>query len=265
VAEAVARWLTRRRLKWQVESSPWEDAPYRSTLTVVQGGPTLLIEAQGRLSYHRALADFAAWLMANRHYAELSIAVDAGAEAPVRALEDMKRAGVGLLLVEEGGSVKQAHAPLNPALLVQPDPTLRYGDCKSEVGASVEKFNQVNRKDGLRDMCELVERETEKLALAAVRKGLMSMDEKAVGGMDWSGQINTLASHKAFAPGVPLLDDGLKNDFHSFRGARNLVDHPARSARDNAKRVRQFAERMAQGPRLVAELVSLRRKVNRQR
>jgi hypothetical protein len=204
------------------------------------------------------------WLMANRKYAELFIAVDENADLPVRELNDVKRDGVGLLMVDDTGSVHVAESARNPALTVNPDPTLRYGDCKSEVEAAIEKFNHVDRKDGLRDMCELVERETEKLAVSAARKSMLTMPEAAVRAQDWSTKINTLASNKAFVPpAIPVLDDPLKNDFHSFRGARNLIDHPSRSARDRQRRERQFAERMAQGPRLVAELVSIRRRINR--
>ena len=59
----------------------------------------------------------------------------------------------------------------------------------------------------------------------------------------------------------PIVTGIFKNDLHSFRGARNLVDHKVRGKRDDVKRQKQFAERMMQGPRLVSELVSLQRKV----
>jgi hypothetical protein len=86
----------------------------------------------------------------------------------------MKRDGVGLLVVDASGVVVESQKARNPALVVTPEPTLRYGDCKQEVAEAIKKFNDVDRKDGLRDMCEIVERETEELALRAVKKNWLT-------------------------------------------------------------------------------------------
>jgi hypothetical protein len=207
------------------------------------------------------LKELAVQLAANRQYAELYIATRDEGVLSGEMLQALRKDGVGLLLVAESGAVSTHSAARNAALVVSPDPTLALGDRKQEVQAALRKFNDVNRKDGLRDMCEVVEGETKKLAMKASRKGVITVTEQAIEGLDWSNQINCLASAKCHAPGRQvLIDDKLKNDFHSFRGARNLVDHPAKGKRQEAKRQRQFAERMVQGPRLVAELVSLRRK-----
>jgi hypothetical protein len=177
----------------------------------------------------------------------------------------MKQDGVGLLVVGVAGDVATPHRARNPALVVTPDPSLKYGRCKPEVLAAVQKFNDVDRKDGLRDMCELVERETETLALLCVKKGLLRMDAKAVLAKDWSEQIDTLASINAYNAGhQPLVVNIFKADLHSFRGARNLVDHKVQGKRAEAKRQMQFAERMMQGPRLIAEILSLQRKVKQE-
>jgi len=265
LADAAAEWLeTERRATVVIERAIWDDAPFRTTLATTRPQPTVLVEAQGRFHYHTAVAGLAAWMMARRLYAELYIAVDADAEVPGHALEQMKKDGVGLLLRMPAGDIVVTQYAQNPALIVHPDPTLVFGECETDIKAAIRKFNHVDRKDGLRDMCEIVERETEKLAIAASRKNLVKQDETTLAGMDWSTQINTLASKNAAVSGAePLLDENTKNDFHSFRGARNLVDHPAPSRRQDAKRARQFSERMTQGPRLVAELVSLRRRISR--
>ena len=59
----------------------------------------------------------------------------------------------------------------------------------------------------------------------------------------------------------PLLESQLKIDLHSFRGARNLFDHPVRGMRAENRRELQLHERMIQGPRLLSELLRLQRKV----
>lgn len=127
--------------------------------------------------------------------------------------------------------------------------------------AALKKFNEINRKDGLRDICEIVERETEDLALIGVRKNLLNKSEATIKSMNWSSQINMLASVTSYQPShSPIIEDAFKNDLHSFRGARNLVDHKVSTKREDKRRELQFAERMMQGPRIVAELVRLKRK-----
>jgi ribosomal protein S13 len=259
---AVARHFRKAKGKPRIEAPAWDGAPYRTTLLFAKGQPQVFIDCQASPSYGTGLKELAVQLAAKRLYAELYIATGAEAVLSGQMLQALSNDGVGLFLVADNGMVARHSAARNAALVVTPDPTLKLGDCKQETQAALEKFNDVNRKDGLRDMCDLVERETKKVALKASRKGVVTASEQAIESMDWSTQINHLASAKGYAPGRQVLvDDKLKNDIHSFRGARNLLDHPVRGKRQEAKRERQFAERMVQGPRLVAELVSLRRKL----
>ncbi len=261
-AKALIKYFKKKKMKVTIERPGWKDAPYRTTIVAVKSGLTTLVEAQGVLSYGRSLEDFAKWLAANRHYSEFSIATTNDATIEVGVSHQMKKDGVGLLIVHEDGSIEEHHKPRNPALVVTPDPTLSLGPAKAEVFAAVKKFNDTDRKDGLRDMCEVVERLTEELGVIACRKKWLKMPEAQFPVKDWSGQINELARSEAYnAPHTPLIKAGLKDDLQSFRGARNLIDHKARSARADKSRQNQFAERMMQGPRLVAELLSLKRRV----
>jgi hypothetical protein len=166
-ARAIIKHLKKRKMKVLVERPAWEGAPYRTTVVAERAGLKILIEAQGVLAYGRSLQDFAAWLAANRRYAEFSIATTSEATIEVGVSHQMKKHGVGLLIVHEDGSVEEHHRPQNPALVVTPDPTLSLGTSKAEVIAAVRKFNETDRKDGLRDMCEIVERLTEELGVTA--------------------------------------------------------------------------------------------------
>lgn len=261
-ARAVAAHLKKTGMRVLIEQRFAEDAPYRTTLYGRRGDSVVLVEAQGALQYHREIQSLARWLAANRHYCELYVAVSDQANIQLTVLEDMKEDGVGVLLCSDDGHIRASQRARNPALSVNPDPRLKYGHCKKEVSEAVQKFNEVDRKDGLRDMCETVERETENLGVLAVRKGRLNLREKDFRGKDWSGQIETLASHNACTPGTtPVISADLKDDLKSFTRGRNLVDHPVRSKREEAKRQRQFAERMMQGPRLLADLVALQRKL----
>jgi len=262
VALAVARHYRQRQMAVRTEVAAWPGAPYRTTLVAARSGLQVLVEAQGAPTFTNPLKDFATWLASQRFYAEFYLATAAEAVAPIRLLEDLREHGVGLLVVDDRGRVSVTQKAMNPALIVMPDPTLRYGERKQDVLAAVQKFNEVDRRDGLRDMCDIVEEETEKLAVRAARRGRLRMGEIAVRTMDWSDQINALASTNAYNTShAPLVNLGFKNDLHSFRGARNLVDHPTGGRRADRARQRQYAERMVQGPRLVAELTSLRRSI----
>ena len=261
-ALAVIKHFKKKKMDIRIERPAWDDAPYRTTLVAEKAGLKVIVEAQGVLTYGRSLQDYAAWLAARRHYAELCVATMDDATIEVGISHKMKQDGVGLLIVHDDGSVEEYHRARNPALVVTPDPTLSFGPLKAEVSAAVKKFNDIDRKDGLRDMCEIVERLTEELGVKASRKGRIKTPVKPFEEKDWSGQINELARNEVYnSPYQPLISPTFKDDLHSFRGARNLVDHNVRSAREDKRRQKQFAERMTQGPRLAADLLALKRKI----
>jgi hypothetical protein len=261
LAVALVRHYKKREMKVKVEHAAFPDAPYRTTVVAEKAGLKVLVEVQSALSYGRSQKDLAAWLAVRRHYAEFYIATGTDSVLAVGALQEMKTDGVGLLIVD-GAALKESHHARNAALVIVPEPTLTLGSSKKEVSDAVKKFNDVDRRDGLRDMFDIVERLTKELGLAACRKGWLKMPTAQFQTKDWSTQINELARPEAYnASFTPLIVPTLKDDLHSFRGGRNLVDHPPKSHIDNKRRQRQFAERMMQGPRLVAELLSLRRRV----
>lgn len=265
-ATAMAKYLAAKKMKVMFEVSAWTDAPYRTTLTAITGGLRLLIEAQGQISYGRSLVNLAEYLRARRHYAEFSIVTPSEGDVPYATLQEMRRDGVGWFLVDDRGAVTEQEKARNWALVVHPDPNLKWGRYQPEVQAAVAKFNQVERKDGMRDLCELFEREVENLAILATRKGLMKVPESAIANMELSDQINTLASSRTYMDGVaPVVDDTLKIDLHSFRSARNLVDHKVRGKRESKRRDMQFHDKMLQGTRLIAEIVSIQNRLRRRR
>lgn len=261
-ASAVSKHLKRAGATVRSDQSPWPNCPYRTTIVAKRNGLTILVEAQGTLSYGRLLKDLALWLAAQRHYAEFYIAVLSNTTYPAGALADMRKDGVGLYAISEDGSCTEDHRARNPSLVVTPDPTLKYRSCKADVMAALLKFNDVNRKDGLRDMCELVERETDGLAMRASMRGLIKRAEHEIKTMSWSDQINMLAAAGSYNAGhAPVVTSTLKDDLHSFRNSRNLIDHKARGKREDQRREKQYAERMMQGPRLVADLTALKSKI----
>lgn len=260
-ARRLAEELSRRN-SVIVEQAAWPDAPYRTTLFTRIGEEVVLYEVQGELDFHFRLRDFAQWLAAHRKHAEMFVVAESTASTTAAFYTLLRRHGVGLLIFgKEDDSFDTALTAKNPALQVTPDPVLRYGNAKTEVTDCVAKFNGGARKDALRDLCEFVERETEKTLIVASRKHVISVPEAAIEGQDFAGQINILASPAATSSGKALIDNKLKDDLHSFRGARNLLDHKVRSKKEEQRRQCQMAERMMMGTRLMAELISLRRKI----
>jgi hypothetical protein len=261
-AGAMIKYFKKHQMNVKAEKPAWQGAPYRTTLVAEKAGRHILVEAQGTLSYGRSLKDLVAWIATHRYYAEVYIATTSDSVLQAGTLQEMKMEGVGLFVIDDDDAVVEHQRAKNPALVITPDPTLKLGPSKLEVQAAIYKFNEVDRKDGLRDMCEIVERFTAELGLAACRKNWLKIPEINFKDKDWASQINELGRREAYNPHHNvLLETGLKDDLHSFRGARNLVDHKVHTRREDTKRQKQFAERMMQGPRLVSELLSLKRKI----
>jgi hypothetical protein len=226
------------------------------------GSEIVLYEVQGLLALHARLKDFAIWIAAERRCAELFLVGPSGSATTAELFSQLKKCGVGLMLLNDQNQFELSLSARNPAHIVTPDPSLRFGNAAAEVSNCVVKFNDGHRKDGLRDLCELVERETERPLILAVRKNWITLTEVQVRAKNWSDQINALASQNIMQAGRPaLIDSKLRDDLQSFRGARNLVDHQARSRREDGRRSRQFLERMMMGTRLVSELVAIRRRI----
>jgi hypothetical protein len=259
-ALAVRAYLRRHKYKTEIEPSLAAGVP-RPTVVGELNGLKVAVEAQQKPSLTITVKELLNWANINRVYMEVYIAAGVEGEVSGHLLKDMKRLGFGLMLID-GQEVEISHKARNPALIVTPEPTLRLGRCKSEVRAAVSRFNDGDRKPALGEMCEVVERETDLLCRKLSRKEWIDKDEATVEKMDWSNQINVAASSSRYVDKrKPIVNGALKDDLHSFRGARNLIDHKVRSKREDRERQRQFAERMMMGPRLTAELLSLQRRV----
>lgn len=261
-ATRVRRSYLKRGFSVKAETAAWSDAPYRTTLLCERKGDRVLVECQGALDYHRALKGLQEVLSRERRPAELYIAVQTSPEASISSvsLREMEKDGVGLLLVDQDGSVVTSSRACNWAFFATPEPTLKFGVLRKKVEECFQKYNRVNRLDGMRDLSNLVEGETRRLGELAQRRGAFGGKPIKLDKMDWSNLIDTLASKKAAAPSYgPVIDVTLKNDLHSFRGGRNLADHPVRNQEEARRLAIQFHDRMSLGARLIAELDSVRR------
>lgn len=262
-AERVGRHYQLQRYKLEVETAYARDAPYRTTLLARRTEmPAILVEAQAALNLLRPMEGLARWLAAERAYCELYLAVDSQGNLPGQTLADCMKLGIGILIAMPDGSLQEVRHSRNPALIITPDPNLKLGKLKGRVKALVERFNDGDRKEALRDLCEVIERETEVLLEKLQEKNRLTLSLAQIHGMPWENQINSLNSANSYAPGFgnPLAAKDIA-DLQAFRGARNLVDHKVRSQKQEAARDRQLGERMMLGARLAEVLTAAQRSI----
>jgi hypothetical protein len=261
-ASVVAAHLESKSYTVTVESAVDQHLAFRPTISATDSALSIYVEAQSSPAYTTGVGDLVSWAHTQRAYCEIYIAAPMDAPLSGRLLERLKRNGVGLILIDDNDTVQIHQDARNPALVVTPDPHLSLGRCATVVREAVKRFNEVDRKGALSTMCEIVEGETEKLVKRLAAKAWIDRTEQQVVAMDFSSQINVSASKDRYTNGRdPLVDGKLKDDLHSFRGARNLLQHKATTKRAERERESQFAERMLMGPRLTADLLSLQRKI----
>jgi hypothetical protein len=261
-AQAVIVHFESAKYKVAVEASVRSDIPFRPTISATKAGMSVYVEAQHAPSYTQGVRDLVHRASVERLNCEIYVAVSFETSLSGQLLHDLSREGVGLMLVDGQGVVSIHRQASNPALQVSPDPSLKLGRLKTRVRDAVKRFNGGERKGALQEMCEIVEGETGTLVRKLAKKTWISKSEADVDKIDWSGRINLAASPNAYCSGrSPVVDDKMKTDLHSFRGARNLMDHPPKTAAEDRKRQTQFAERMLMGPRLAADLLAIQSKV----
>ncbi len=262
-AEIVAKYYSKRRFDVKCETEIHHEAEFVTTLICWKRKFAYLIEVLAEPDLDNRIILFKNWLGARRIYCEFHIAVKEGQAIPSAMLQKLKKNNIGLILVNhDSENLDFMLKSNNPALCVTPDPTLNYGNKKHQVTSLIEKFNGGERHDALRDMCELAEGLTHNLLIKAIKKGRCNLVLSNVENnkIDWSGKINALASKNQHT-GRPTITEAFKVDLHSFRNARNLLDHPVPTVAEKEKREKQFAERMMGGPRIVSEIIKLKNSI----
>lgn len=166
---------------------------FRPAITATLGVLTTYVEAQHVPLYSQGLKSLVSWASVHRTYSEIFIAAPTTADAGLGFLNEIKRDGVGLILVDEHGVVDVHRDARNPALMVTLDQTLALGPRSKAIKDEFARFNNAERKAALQAMCEIVESETDKLVRKLARKGRISKSEVEVSRMDWASQINLSA------------------------------------------------------------------------
>ena len=252
-----------RKYKILLEKPLHQDSPYRTSIILSKNDEIpILIEAQTKLYYHEGLRSLIEYNLRNRENCEVYIAVYSTSILPAEHISKIKREGVGLIFLEENNEIATINQAKNFSLIVTPDPNLIFGKYSLQVKGSIHKFNEVNRKDGLRDLFEVFESSVEDLGVKAIGKNkFLSLNELGFKKKDLNGRIDILGADDAYRSSQAIVDGILKTDLHSFRNARNLCDHRVRSKKEEYRRQIQFPDKMMLGCRLIHELVELTKKI----
>lgn len=233
------------------------DSPYRTTLIIRRNYETpILIEVQTKLYYHLGLKDLINYNIRNRKNCEVYIALDSNSTLPsAEQLAKVKKDGVGLTILGEDNNIEIMNKAKNFSLIVTPDPNLNFGKYSTQVKDSINKFNEIDRKDGLRDLCEVFESVIEELGIKLIKKDkFLSLNESGFKAKNLSDRINILATDNAYKSKRAIIDEILKIDLHSFRNGRNLCDHKTKTKKEEYRRQIQFPDKMMLGCRLIHEL-----------
>lgn len=260
IAEAILATYTRRRFKVEIEKALTPDSEYRPTFIFRKGYTTEIIEVTKTLQIGLALDRFIEDCISRREPVSIWICVPASSEPSrsIREEEKHRRQGIGIYYVnenKEAGLLQQAvecHMRFRP----EPGPAITER-IDRKIREICSKFNSgsTGRLDALRDLAELVESTVRGLGEAAHRLGKLT-DIARFRQLDFAGKLNYL--HHINQPRIISTD--LFNDLNSFRGARNLSDHP-RTASEERRLATQFIERMAAGVRLLREIDAVKRQL----
>lgn len=267
IARTVVRHFKKKH--YTVESEAPLDANYgfRPTLIFRRKWETVVVEVRSAPSLDDPLQGFIKDALARQ--AEITIFLALPRERngdeisfPVSFLDMLRRSGVGLLLVDSAGTAEhEKAAKCSLRFSIPAGRTLsRY---RERVSEAVQKFNRGDPIDGLRDLTEIFEEAVNELARRAATRRLVVPTLQEVDAMDLEGKINLLAApERNGQPQHRFLNEPLKADLKSFKGARNLGHHP-RSKKRQRELEAQLLERMQSGIRLLREILSKTDQCNR--
>jgi hypothetical protein len=266
-AKTIVRYFKKRRYAVEIEALLDASYGYRPTLIFRRKWESTVIEVRSSPSIDGPLNEFVQAALAQR--AEVTIYVALPRERngeeillPVSFLDSLRKAGVGLLLVEDGKIVEQ-EKPAKCSLRFSIPTGRSLSKHKEKVTEAVRKFNRGEPVDGLRDLTEIVENSVDDLARRAATRRFLIPTLPEVETMDLEGKINLLGAPQWHGQNQHrFLEEQLKDDLKSFKGARNLGHHP-RSKKKQLELETQLLERTQASIRLLREILTRTERCNR--
>jgi len=266
-AIAVARHFRTKGYTVHVERPILDASGFRPTLAFRKSWEVIAVEVNSSPAVEGAFWDFVR--IALVHRAELAVYAALPRERsgneillPVSFLDALKNFGVGLLLVS-ASEVEEKEKGARCSLRFSIPPGRSLGKHKDQVLEAVKKFNRGDNVDGIRDLTEIVEGAIGDLASKAASRRLIIPTSEEIREMDFEGMINILGAPEWRGQAQRrFLDENLKNDLRSFKGARNLGHHP-RNRKQQRSLESQFMERSQASVRLLREILTQTDRCNR--
>lgn len=259
-ARAVVRHFKRKHYTVQNETPLDPTYGFRPTLIFRRKWETVVVEIRSTPSVDEPLREFLNEALARRAEVTIYVALPRqrnGDEIslPVSFLEVLRTAGVGLLLVE-GREMAEHEKAAKCSLRFSVPSGRSLSRYREKVSQAVQKFNRGDPIDGLRDLTEVFEDSVNELARRAASRRLIVPTVQEVEALDLEGKINLLGAPQMRGQDQHrFLEEPLKNDLKSFKGARNLGHHP-RSKKKEQELETQVLERMQAGIRLLREILA---------
>jgi len=259
-AISIAKHFKSKEYRVKSEKQISRDYGFRPSLICRKSWDVIAVEVRSSPLIDEPLRDFITTALANHEELTIYIALPRERDGneialPVSFLDQLTRFGVGLLLVSNG-VVEERERGARCSLRYSIAAGRSLGRYKERVIEAVKKFNRGDNVDGLRDLSEIVEGSVEELALKAATKKLIVPPPEEIQAMDFEGRINVLGAPEwKGRPQRRFLEEELKNDLKSYKGARNLGHHP-RNRKQQRDLENQLMERTQASVRLLREILS---------
>lgn len=266
-ALVVARHFKGKRYTVQGERRIGDAYGFRPTLTCKRSWDLVAVEVRSSPLIDDPFREFITTALANREELTIYIALPRERDGnevllPVSFLDELRRFGVGLLLVSNG-EVEERERGARCSLRYTIAAGRSLGRHKDRVIEAVRKFNRGDNIDGLRDLTEIVEAGIDELAIKAAAKRLVVPTQDEIEAMDFEGKINVLGAPEWRGRAQRrFLEEDLKNDLKSYKGARNLGHHP-RNKTQQRNLENQLMERTQASIRLLREVLTRTDRCNR--
>lgn len=176
--------------------------------------------------------------------------------------EVMEKNCIGLLIVKEN-EIKEDLGTVQCNRKISLEPTHKFAAFSERIKNIIVDYNKGNCLNALRDLSEIVEECTMKIANKAIRKSkiVLNSDEIENKTIDWEGVINALYStHYRGHDQARILDKSLFHALKSFKDLRNLGDH-WKTKIEKQKIEEKYPVSMMQGFDVLRDLVKLINKV----
>ncbi len=262
-AKAVAQYFIRQGYaKILCEKSFSEGYDFRPTLQFFNKGELIIVEITHRAQFHDYFEEFIKTCLIARAEVKCFIAMPAFIgedETPLTRsyLNKLKQYGVGLLL-DDNGVIDEQRSAVKCNVRINLSERERGQKHRKQIDTILQKFNEGDFIDAIRDITELFECVVTELCGKAAKAGQINLTNADVDELELEGKINVLSTsvYKGRSQ-KKYFDVTLNADSRSYKGTRNLSHHP-RNAAQRKQLETQLIERLLMGIRLVKEVSSLR-------